>query len=84
MKDYFAYQGNPSITGSWDVVREACRKNMLTNRDVWMSMIKSRNQTSHTYNQGIAYEIIDPILQRYHAEFMAFLQSMKQLESATI
>ena len=84
MKDYFAYQGNPSITGSRDAVREAFSKNLITNGEVWMSMIKSRNQTSHTYNQGIADEITDLILQRYHAEFMSFLQSMQQLKSAAI
>ena len=84
MKDYFAYQGNPAITGSRDAVREAFSKNLVTNGDVWMSMIKSRNQTSHTYNQGIADEITDLILNRYHAEFMSFLLSMQQLKSAAI
>lgn len=84
MKDYFSYQGNPSITGSRDAVREAFSKNLITNGEVWMSMIKSRNQTSHTYNQGIADEITDLILQRYHAEFMSFLQSMQQLKSTAI
>ena len=84
MKDYFSYQGNPSITGSRDAVREAFSKNLITNGEVWMSMIKSRNQTSHTYNQGIADEITDLILHCYHAEFMSFLQSMQQLKSASI
>ena len=84
MKDYFAYQGNPAIPGSRDAVREAFSKNLVTNGDVWMSMIKSRNQTSHTYNQGIADEITDLILNRYHAEFMSFLLSMQQLKSAAI
>ena len=84
MKDYFSYQGNPSITGSRDAVRGAFSKNLITNGEVWMSMIKSRNQTSHTYNQGIADEITDLILQCYHAEFMSFLQSMQQLKSTAI
>ncbi len=84
MKDYFAYQGNPSITGSRDAVREAFSKNLITNGEVWMSMIKSRNQTSHTYNQGIADEITDLILHSYHAEFMSFLLSMQQLKSTAI
>ena len=84
MKDYFAYQGNPSITGSRDAVREAFSKNLITNGEVWMSMIKSRNQTSHTNNQGIADEITDLIPQRYHAKLMVFLQSMQQLKSAAI
>lgn len=84
MKDYFAYQGNPAITGSRDAVREAFSNNLITNGDVWMSMIKSRNQTSHTYNQGIADEIADLILHRYHAEFTSFLLSMQQLKSTAV
>lgn len=59
-------------------------KNLITNGEVWMSMIKSRNQTSHTYNQGIADDITDLILKCYHAEFMSFLQSMQQLKSTAI
>jgi nucleotidyltransferase substrate binding protein (TIGR01987 family) len=84
MKDYFAYQGNPAITGSRDAVREAFSANLIINGDVWMAMIKSRNQTSHTYNQGIADEITNLIFKYYHAEFMTFLQSMQQLKSIGI
>lgn len=65
IKDYLEYQGTQDITGSRDAVREAFSRGMITNGDVWMEMIKSRNKTSHTYNQTIAEEIVAKILSDY-------------------
>ena len=39
MKDYFVYQGRPSILGSRDAVREAFDKGLLEVGDGWMEMI---------------------------------------------
>lgn len=79
MKDYFTYQGNPNITGSRDAAREAFNKGLITQGDGWMEMIKSRNQTSHTYQLAIANEIVDKIIHDYSALFEAFLQTMRAL-----
>ena len=78
MKDYFALQGNPNITGSRDAVRESFNKGLVGNGQGWMEMIKSRNQTSHTYNQDIANEIVDQIVNSYHGLFQDFLLQMHQ------
>ncbi len=45
-----------------------------------MEMIKSRNQTSHTYNKGIANQIVDKIRLNYYLLFSEFLQTMRKLE----
>lgn len=79
MKDYFFYQGQASITGSRDAAREAFNKGLISDGEAWMEMIKSRNQTSHTYNQAIANEIVDNITQRYYPCFQAFLNKMQEL-----
>ena len=47
MKDYLEYQGITGITGSRDAIREAFQKELITNGENWMNMIKSRNQTTH-------------------------------------
>ncbi|MDP3440327.1 MAG: HI0074 family nucleotidyltransferase substrate-binding subunit, partial [Azonexus sp.] len=57
MKDYFFWQGNSAITGSRDASREAFAKGLLEDGEGWMAMLKSRNQTSRTYNQAIAEAI---------------------------
>ena len=79
MKDYFAYQGNPSITGSRDAVRESFNKGLIIDGEGWMAMIASRNQTSHTYNLQVANEIVEKIIHQYAIHFDDFLHRMQQL-----
>jgi hypothetical protein len=38
----------------------------------WMNMIKSRNQSLHTYNEGKAKELVNNIIQSYFDLFAAF------------
>jgi len=76
MKDYFAWQGNPGITGSRDAAREAFQKGLVEDGEGWMEMIKSRNQTSHTYQQKVADEIAGKIIERYFPLFQRFLATM--------
>lgn len=82
MKDYFAYQGNPEITGSRDAAREAFQRGLIEDGEGWMEMIKSRNQTTHTYQQKVADEIAGYIAQRYFPLFQRFLEKMASLKNA--
>ncbi len=69
LKDFLNYKGNKEIYGSKDAVKEAFKYNLLKNGEVWMDMIKSRNKTSHTYNEDTADEIIKAVMTDYHIEF---------------
>ncbi len=80
LKDYFEDQGNSSITGSKDATREAFRRGLISNGDIWMEMIKSRNQSSHTYNQEVSKNILIKIINDYHNEFVTLLSKMKKLK----
>ncbi|NLY14395.1 MAG: nucleotidyltransferase [Gammaproteobacteria bacterium] len=77
MKDYFLYQGNPAITGSRDAIRTAFKNGLVTDGEGWMEMIKSRNQSAHTYNESVANEITEKILQSYHELFAQFAVDMQ-------
>lgn len=77
MKDYFEYQGNTAITGSRDATREAFQKGLIQDGAQWMEMIKSRNQSTHTYNESTANEIRDRILNYYYDLFVSFKDKMK-------
>ena len=80
MKDYFAWQGNPGITGSRDAAREAFQKGLVEDGEGWMERIKSRNQTSHTYQQKVADEIAGKIIEHYFPLFQGFLHTMTALK----
>ncbi len=79
MKDYFDFQGGNLITGSRDATREAFHKGLLVDGDTWMEMIKSRNQTSYTYNKKTAEEIVDKILKNYVSVLIEFQKKMAGL-----
>ena len=82
MKDYFVYQGNTGITGSRDAVREAFAVQLVEDGQGWMDMIKSRNQSSHTYNQDTADAVTADIVSRYLSLFLAFSKRMQALSEA--
>ena len=79
LKDYFEYQGNTLITGSRDATREAFNKGLISDGEGWMEMIKSRNLSSHTYNEEVANEIIHKIVNLYHPLFIDFKKRMLSL-----
>jgi len=76
IKDYFEYQGNTAITGSRDATREAFNKGLIEEGETWMEMIKSRNQSTHSYNDKIAKELKQRILNDYFRLFIAFKDKM--------
>jgi nucleotidyltransferase substrate binding protein (TIGR01987 family) len=80
MKDFFYWQGNAAIAGSRDATREAFGKGLLEDGEGWMAMIRSRNQSSHTYNQAIAEAIVGAVIGQYHALLVAFEQRMRKIE----
>lgn len=79
MKDYFEYQGNTSITGSRDALREAFSKGLIHDGEGWMETIKSRNRSSHTYDENTARELARIIVERYMKLFEAFSTRMREL-----
>lgn len=79
MKDYAHFQGNISIAGSRDASREAFKMGLIEKGDVWMEMIKSRNQTSYTYNKSLASQITEKIIIDYCPAFKAFSKKMEGL-----
>lgn len=79
IKDYFQHQGNMQITGSQDAAREAFQKGLIFKGEIWMEMIKSRNQTAHTYNEITANQIAEKICSLYVDQFCAFEAKMQSL-----
>lgn len=81
LKDYLIFQGNSSITGSRDATREAFRLGLISDGENWMEMIKSRNQSSHTYNEGIAEEISSKITENYYQLFKELEEKMYEFKA---
>ena len=82
MKSYAEYQGvDKEIMGSRDAVRWAFDSKLIADSDVWMEMIKRRNDTSHTYDEDTAYEVVGRVKEAYLQAFIAFFEKMMTLSS---
>jgi nucleotidyltransferase substrate binding protein (TIGR01987 family) len=83
MKDFSEYQGDDSVKGSRDATRAAFKMDLIADGEGWMDMLKSRNLTSHTYNEDVAEKIVQDIREQYFGLFEAFEQKMEQLRLET-
>lgn len=72
LKDYLENQGHVGLIGSRDTTREAFKRDLIHNGELWMEMIRSRNLTSHTYDSAKADQIFQDIAGKYFAEFAYF------------
>ncbi len=79
MKDYLNYQGNFEINGSRDAIREAFKVGLIQDGEVWMEMIKSRNLSSHTYEEATLRQILKNVSEKYIQEFNLFFTKMTSL-----
>ncbi|RME51040.1 MAG: nucleotidyltransferase [Caldilineae bacterium] len=85
LKDFLENRGVQNLYGSKDATREAFKTGLIEAGEVWMDMIRSRNLTSHTYDEATAAQIASAIRNTYFAEFDALrsrLEKMKQEEQA--
>jgi len=80
LKDFLEEHGAHNLYGSKDTTREAFKRGLIDNGEAWMDMIKSRNLTSHTYNEGTAAQIASAIIETYFPEFSAFQDQLARIK----
>jgi nucleotidyltransferase substrate binding protein (TIGR01987 family) len=81
LKDFLEERGVQNIYGSKDASREAFQAGLLNDGEVWMEMVKSRNQTVHTYDEATVAAIVKSILGSYFFEFEALLKKLEELKA---
>ena len=83
LKDYLESKGYSGLIGSRDTTRTAFKNELIADGEVWMDMIKDRNQTTHTYNLKVAERIAQDILQRFYPAFTALANTFASLENGS-
>jgi nucleotidyltransferase substrate binding protein (TIGR01987 family) len=78
LKDFLEYQGQTNIYGSRDAIRKAFELGLIDKGESWMDMLKSRDKTSHTYNEETAEEICRAVVDEY---YLLFIQLKTKLET---
>ena len=78
MKDFLEEQGTTELFGSKNAVKEAFNIGLITNGEIWLDMIKTRNLTSHIYDESEILKILVVVLNVYFESFIAFESKMKK------
>ena len=74
LKDYHEMEGIQGLVGSRSTAREAFKRGLVMDGEVWMDMIEKRNLSSHTYNQTVALTMVESIAERYYPAFCELQQ----------
>ena len=81
IKDFLEYKGQTDIYGSRDAIRKAFELGLIDDGESWMDMLKSRNKTSHTYNEEIAREICQAVVEVYYSLLKQLKAKLESLRS---
>jgi len=68
--------------GSRDASRLAFQNGLISEGETWMAMIRSRNQSSHTYNLEQAQAIARDVIARFHPAFLSLNERFTGLAAA--
>jgi nucleotidyltransferase substrate binding protein (TIGR01987 family) len=79
LKDYLEHKGFTGVIGSRDATRLAFKNGLIEDGEVWMDMIKARNQTSHTYNESTAAQITADITGSFFPAFELMARTFSSL-----
>ncbi|MGB9499511.1 MAG: nucleotidyltransferase substrate binding protein [Dissulfuribacterales bacterium] len=82
LKDFLEYQGQTDIYGSRDTIRQAFKLDLIGDGKSWMDMLKSRNKTSHTYNEETAEEICGAVQKKYYSLFLQLEKKLMNLKQS--
>lgn len=79
MKYFLQDKGIQGIIGPKDATKQAFQKEIITEGQIWIDMIESRNKTVHTYLKEILEKEYNLIIHSYYPLFEAFHHKMNIL-----
>jgi len=78
IRDFYRSKGEVDIQGSRDAFRLAFERGLIEDGQVFMNMIKSRQLSSHTYNEETADDIYQDIVNHYFCAFQELVERLQQ------
>jgi nucleotidyltransferase substrate binding protein (TIGR01987 family) len=79
IKEYYENQGEVSIQGSRDAFRLAFKRGLISDGEIFMQSIKTRQLSVHTYNEDTADQIRREIVELYYPAFTGLLHTFSGL-----
>ena len=80
LKDFLQEKGYSQIYGSRDAIRLAFRVGLIEDGEIWLDMIKKRNNTAHVYDEVTAQGVSLVISDEYMKEFRNLKTKFEELK----
>ena len=77
IKDFYQFIGDTNIQGSKDAFRIAFNRGLVQNENL-IKTVRSRQMTSHSYNEETADEIYKEVISKYHDAFKELEESLER------
>ena len=61
-----------------EIIKAGYKFNFISDEEIWLDMLKRRNQATHIYNEDIALEIVAAIRNKYIAAFVNLRDEMQR------
>lgn len=86
IKRLLAYEGDPvSASGSpRDILKRAFRYYGFLDEEVWLSMLRDRNNSAHIYDGENALRLVATVIERYIPEFQRLRAGLEQRYGALL
>ena len=80
LKELLRYEGaNQTATGSpREIIKTAYAYFDFIEENIWLEMLRDRNDTTHIYNEEAAQKLVEKILHRYIAVFVTLEQHIRE------
>ena len=80
LKELLRYEGaTQSATGSpREIIKTAYAYFDFIDEQVWLDMLRKRNDTTHMYNEEAARELVEKILDKYIGTFITMESKIKE------
>ena len=78
LQDLIDFKGFSDVLGPRPVIQKAFELGLISDGHEWMQMIKSRNLTSHTYDEEKANEIVVLIKSQYFSLFQSLAERLQK------
>lgn len=81
MKELLCYEGKSvAISGSpREILKAAYEVYDFIDENIWLDMLKSRNDMTHIYDGDAARRLVGNILQRYIPEFVKLRKNIERI-----
>ena len=79
LKELLRYEGaNQAATGSpREIIKTAYAYFHFMKEDVWLEMLRDRNDATHIYNEEAAQQLVEKILHQYIGVFVSLEQQIR-------